>query len=165
MENGAFAPMKKMLHNIFKYMIFQRRYYGVKGSIQCFNTSVIFRENRCTYTLTFDLFRSADTLKIRARSPKPNQVFIMPQWIYPCKFGSNLSTISSDILCMQESITSMPISKGICTKNNMLSSPSMGRHNHVIDFKINLSRNMWFPTMWHFDMCRLRQACATSFNP
>ena len=27
----------------------------------------------------------------------------------------------------------------------------------------NMSRDMWFPTMWHFDMCRLRRACAPSF--
>ena len=26
-----------------------------------------------------------------------------------------------------------------------------------------LSRDMWFPTMWHFDKCRLRWACAASF--
>ena len=26
-----------------------------------------------------------------------------------------------------------------------------------------LSLNMWFPTMWHFDNCRLRWACAASF--
>ena len=30
------------------------------------------------HTLTFDLFCSDETLKIRAKSPKPNQVFIMP---------------------------------------------------------------------------------------
>ena len=26
-----------------------------------------------------------------------------------------------------------------------------------------LSRGMRFPTMWHFDMCRLRRACAASY--
>ena len=26
-----------------------------------------------------------------------------------------------------------------------------------------LSRDMWFPTMWHFDKCRLRRACAAFF--
>ena len=26
-----------------------------------------------------------------------------------------------------------------------------------------MSRDMWFPTMWHFDKCRLRPACAASF--
>ena len=33
MENGAFAPKSKfsIFHNMFKYMIFQRHYYGVKG--------------------------------------------------------------------------------------------------------------------------------------
>ena len=25
-----------------------------------------------------------------------------------------------------------------------------------------LSRDMWFPTMWYFHMCRLRRACAAS---
>ena len=27
----------------------------------------------------------------------------------------------------------------------------------------HMSRDMWFPTMWHFDKCRLRRACAVSF--
>ena len=27
----------------------------------------------------------------------------------------------------------------------------------------NMSRGIWFPTMWHFDKCRLRRACAASF--
>ena len=27
----------------------------------------------------------------------------------------------------------------------------------------NLSSDMWFPAMWHFDKCRLRLACAASF--
>ena len=26
-----------------------------------------------------------------------------------------------------------------------------------------MSGDMWFPTMWHFDMCRLRRASAASF--
>ena len=26
-----------------------------------------------------------------------------------------------------------------------------------------MSRGMRFPTMWHFDKCRLRRACAVSF--
>ena len=29
---------------------------------------------------------------------------------------------------------------------------------------INLSRDMWFPTMWHFDKCRLRRVCAAAFD-
>ena len=44
--------------------------------------SIVFRENRCSplppHTLTFDWFSPNVTLKIRAMSPKPNQVFIMP---------------------------------------------------------------------------------------
>ena len=33
MENGAVAPKSEcsIFHNIFKYIVFQRRYYGVKG--------------------------------------------------------------------------------------------------------------------------------------
>ena len=27
-----------------------------------------------------------------------------------------------------------------------------------------MSHDMWFPTMWHFDKCRLRQACTASFQ-
>ena len=26
-----------------------------------------------------------------------------------------------------------------------------------------MSRDMLFPTMWHFDKCKLRRACAASF--
>ena len=32
---------------------------------------------------------------------------------------------------------------------------------HVL---IEMSCDMWFPTMWHFDRCRLRRACASSFK-
>ena len=28
---------------------------------------------------------------------------------------------------------------------------------------VHMSRNTWFPTVWHFDKCRLKQACAASF--
>ena len=28
---------------------------------------------------------------------------------------------------------------------------------------VHLCRDMRFPTMWHFDKCRLRRACAASF--
>ena len=29
-------------------------------------------------------------------------------------------------------------------------------------YMVNVSRDMWFPTMWHFDKCRLGRACAAS---
>ena len=29
--------------------------------------------------------------------------------------------------------------------------------------KYDMSRGMRFPTIWHFDLCRLRRACAASF--
>ena len=36
--------------------------------------------------------------------------------------------------------------------------PSYGVINgHRLEY---MSRDMWFPTMWHFDKCRLRRACA-----
>ena len=28
---------------------------------------------------------------------------------------------------------------------------------------LQMSRDMWIPTMWHFDTCRLRRACVASF--
>ena len=40
---------------------------------------------------------SAVTLKIRARSPKPNQVLNSSQMLYPYKFGSDLPSSSWDI--------------------------------------------------------------------
>ena len=33
----------------------------------------------------------------------------------------------------------------------------------VIVARLHLSRDMWFPTMWHFDNWRLRRACAAPF--
>ena len=43
-------------------------------------------------------FKFSLTLKISARSPKPYQIFIIPQSLYPCKFGSDLPTTLWDIL-------------------------------------------------------------------
>ena len=36
------------------------------------------------------------------------------------------------------------------------------RHLHFVP--THLSREMWFPTTWHFDKCRLRRACVASFK-
>ena len=37
-------------------------------------------------------------------------------------------------------------------------------NGHVAtDADYDLSHDMRFPTMWHFDKCRLRQACAAPF--
>ena len=35
--------------------------------------------------------------------------------------------------------------------------------NAVWGEKVSISSHMWFPTMWQFDMRRLRRAWATSF--
>ena len=32
-----------------------------------------------------------------------------------------------------------------------------------ISLKLYISHDMWFPTMWYFDKCRLRRACAAPF--
>ena len=42
------------------------------------------------------------------------------------------------------------------------------QYPHILEWLPNqwqthMSRDMWFQTMWHFDKCRLRQACAASF--
>ena len=34
----------------------------------------------------------------------------------------------------------------------------------IIKYTYNMSRDMWFPTMLHFDKCKLRRACGASFN-
>ena len=46
----------------------------------------------------------------------------------------------------------------ICTINH---TDSM--LNIVTGIHYNLSRGMWFPTLWHFDKCWLRWACTASF--
>ena len=33
------------------------------------------------------------------------------------------------------------------------------KHKQIIE----MNRDMWFPTVWHFDKCRLRRACVASF--
>ena len=49
-------------------------------------------------------------------------------------------------------------------------SSSSSCHAHILlvtsikqNLKKCMSRHMWFPTMWHFEKCRLRRACAASF--
>ena len=34
--------------------------------------------------------------------------------------------------------------------------------NNILHISLNMSRDWWFPAMWHFDMCILRRACAAS---
>ena len=52
--------------------------------------------------------------------------------------------------------------------NEALDEPSSHSENMKVECKLrnldNLSRGMRFPTMWHFDKCRLRRAYATSFS-
>ena len=36
-------------------------------------------------------------------------------------------------------------------------------HSKVEVVVNDMSRNMWFPTLCHFDKCKLRLACAASF--
>ena len=40
---------------------------------------------------------------------------------------------------------------------------AMVNRAHLLSCSIQMSRHMRFPTMWHLDKCRLRQACAVSF--
>ena len=57
-----------------------------------------------TFWLTFGSLSPAVTLKIRSRSPKPNQLFIMSQ----CYIHANLVKIHQPVhetLCKQESVT------------------------------------------------------------
>ena len=69
MENGAFAPKSKcsIFHNIFKYMIFQRRQKALlwsKGLNEC-NKSVIAHINSHHRILSYDLCKSSQELLIR----------------------------------------------------------------------------------------------------
>ena len=50
----------------------------------------------------------------------------------------------------------------VCYKSTLLFAKTYDLFRITILY-ILLSRDMRFPTMWHFDMCRLRRACAASF--
>ena len=61
-----------------------------------------------TFGLKFGSLNPAVTLKIRSRSPKPNQLFIMSQ----CYIHANLVKVHPpvhEISCKQESVTLMPM--------------------------------------------------------
>ena len=78
-----------------------------------------------TFWLKFGSLSPAVILKIRSRSPKPNQLFIMSQ----CYIHANLVKIHSplyEISCKQESVTLTPMPTGSAPKNNMSPSPSVG---------------------------------------
>ena len=47
-----------------------------------------------------------------------------------------------------------------CSNFRSFSQTGMPVRNNFIEI---LSRDTWFPTMWHFDKCRLRRACTVSF--
>ena len=67
----------------------------------------LFHEILCTFWLKFGSLSPAVTLKIRSRSPKPNQLFTMSQ----CNIHANLVKIHPlvhEILCKQKSVTLMP---------------------------------------------------------
>ena len=34
---------------------------------------------------------------------------------------------------------------------------------HSMKLDYSMSSDTWFPTMWHFDKCRLRRACAAVY--
>ena len=45
----------------------------------------------------------------------------------------------------------------------MVQSKLKGASRDVVKSKLLMSRGLRFPSMWHFDKCRLRRACAASY--
>ena len=77
-----------------------------------------------TFWLIFGSLNPVVTLKIRSRSPKPNQLFIMSQ----CYIHANLVKIHPlvhEISCIQESVTPTPTPTGSLPKT-MSPCPSVG---------------------------------------
>ena len=72
--------------------------------------------------------------------------------------GGNISWKNSQILGNFRNILFSEVSmkKQVSMTREMPQSQTNTRHP-------DLSRNVCFPTMWHFDEYRLRQACAASF--
>ena len=61
-------------------------------------------------TLKSDLFRTPVTLKFRARSPKSNQIFILPQcYIHANNHLVPIHPLVHGISCCQESVTLTPM--------------------------------------------------------
>ena len=86
----------------------------------------LVHEIRCTQAL-FGLnlaVSPAVTMKIRSRSPKPNQLFLMSQRYIRANLVKILPPVH-EISCTQESVTPTPMWSAP-KKNNMSSSPSVG---------------------------------------
>ena len=82
----------------------------------------VFRENRCPHTTKF-WFSTAVTLKIRSRSPKSNQLFVISQ-LYIHKNLVRIHQLVNNILCRQESVNANR--NGICTKKQYILLPLGG---------------------------------------
>ena len=96
--------------------------------IQTFVLSSFEKPFYTGFTEQLNIVRDSETLKIRARSPIPNQVFIMSK----CYIQSNLvpiCTLVHEISYTQESATAtMANADRVCTKTDMPPSPLVGGH-------------------------------------
>ena len=96
-----------------------------KGFLQLLQTETSTVENRCPHTVNFQ-FSNAVTLKIRSRSPKSNQFFVMPKLYSHGHLGKNPTISSHDIVPTRKCHANADANtddNGIFTKTNMSPSP------------------------------------------
>ena len=79
----------------------------------------------------------------------------------PTKIQLNLTCGSEDVWRISKWMSWG--SSWISQQNDFSNSDCSCCPHPSIKFWPNMSCDMWFPTMWHFDKCRLRRACSASF--
>ena len=75
---------------------------------------------------------------------------------------------SGNAIMAQLDVNVVILVKGIGIPTFQVTKTVMSSMKHVLKThiklsKLNLSQYMRFPTIWHFDMCRLERASAASF--
>ena len=117
-----------------------------------------FLEPRMSDLLSFSIYHARGKKKIRLltdRLTRRNGSTPGPRWFLanPDRRVANFITIFTVVSCDMSLCCST-----ICTYK------TVGCTRGVATIHWNtLSRDVWYPTMWYFDKCRLRGACAASF--
>ena len=105
---------------------------------------------QATFWLKFGSLSPAVTLKIRSRSPKPNQLFIMSQ----CYIRANLVKIHPPVheySCIQESVTPTPTPTGSAPKT-ICPLPFGGGHNKSNTTKYKKKRSYENPVIQEVEL-------------
>ena len=87
---------------------------------------------------------------------KPNRIS------YRYQLEQSISVLKDFFIWFQILINNLQANSGYRSTASGLGLHPQRERYYIVFIKI--SRNMWFPTIWHFDMCSLKRACAASFE-